>query len=349
MKPLNPTYDRVIREINRQNKDVIDLALRVFSWLLKARRVLTVEEIKIAVSVQPGRYELDELDLPDRPTLLEVCGGLVTIDEDTDTVRFAHYTVQEYLVEKSIAIDTGPNIAVVCGTYLCFDKLGMVHSIRPYRRWPYRHINKTVAKEVYRSNPFLAYAAVYFRDHLHDCNEDQSAECILKLIQDRKLAGVMIQCHIELCGPKSDYYSPEFRDSWSHQYLFSNIDLSLHLAWSFGNRIALRKLIDSGYNIFHAQPTAGYTFSPLHYAARFGHVELMQFLLETGADIKSVNWYRDTVLHWAISSNSERTIQILIDNGVDINAANKEGKTALDLAVIYKKEISVRTLMKHVQ
>ncbi|RPB12685.1 hypothetical protein P167DRAFT_535690 [Morchella conica CCBAS932] len=110
-------------EINRQNKDVIDLALRVFSWLLEAIRVLTVKEIKIAVSVQPSRYELDELDLPNRPTLLEVCSGLVTIDEETDTVRFAHYTVQEYLVEKPTAINTGSKIGIICGTYLCFDKL----------------------------------------------------------------------------------------------------------------------------------------------------------------------------------------------------------------------------------
>lgn len=121
-KPLDPTYDRVLEHIHKQPKNCEELALKVLSWLVKAKQLLTVDEIRIAVSVEPNRYELDELDLPDMATLLDVCAGLVIIDEETNTIRLAHYTVQEYIVRKSILPeDAELNLAMACTTYLSFE------------------------------------------------------------------------------------------------------------------------------------------------------------------------------------------------------------------------------------
>ncbi|KAH8145408.1 uncharacterized protein LAJ45_10529 [Morchella importuna] len=195
-----------------------------------------------------------------------------------------------------------------------------------------RSISKESPEIVYSLYPFLAYTAVYFRDHLRDCNEDQSAEILLKLVQNRRLAIMTMQAHVNLHGPESGYYHGELVGSFYYQSTFEIIKPSLHLACSFGNRIVVRELIDSGYNVYGAGPASLLMSSPLHHAARFDHVAVVQFLLERGANINSFNWRNDTALDWAIDSNSRRAIQTLTDNGAGINAANPIERLLLNLA-----------------
>lgn len=121
-KLLDPTYNRIMETLRGKPKNCVTLALQVLSWLVMAKWTLTVDEIRIAVSVEPDRYELDDLDLPDIVTLLDVCAGLVTINEDTNTIRLAHYTIQEYLLNTSVIPgDAGLKVATACITYLSFD------------------------------------------------------------------------------------------------------------------------------------------------------------------------------------------------------------------------------------
>lgn len=121
-RPLDPIYNRAMRTLSNQSETCAELGLSILSWLVKARRTLTVEELLVAVSIEDGRYELDELDLPDKTTILDVCAGLVTIDENINTVRLAHYTVQEYLLNNSlIPEDADLKIATACITYVSFD------------------------------------------------------------------------------------------------------------------------------------------------------------------------------------------------------------------------------------
>ncbi|KAI5839830.1 hypothetical protein DFP73DRAFT_529660 [Morchella snyderi] len=75
-KPLDPTYDRIMENIDRQPK-TSELAIKVLSWIVKAQRPLTIEEIQWAVSIEPNEYELDALDIPDRASILESCGSRV--------------------------------------------------------------------------------------------------------------------------------------------------------------------------------------------------------------------------------------------------------------------------------
>ncbi|KAI5847264.1 hypothetical protein DFP73DRAFT_456106, partial [Morchella snyderi] len=96
-RPLDPTYNRAIKTLNGQGESSKALAINILAWLLKARRPLTVDEIRTAARLEPGKHKLDELDLPGDETLLDVCAGLVMIDEVSRTIKFVHYTVQEYI------------------------------------------------------------------------------------------------------------------------------------------------------------------------------------------------------------------------------------------------------------
>lgn len=59
-RPLDPTYGRAMDILRKQHKSCADLALKILSWLVKARRTLTIDELQVAVSVQPELYELGD-------------------------------------------------------------------------------------------------------------------------------------------------------------------------------------------------------------------------------------------------------------------------------------------------
>jgi hypothetical protein len=107
---MDPTYDRVMESIRLQEGNCTELALKILFWLANARRVLTVRELQVAVSIENDCPTFEKTALADRNTLLDVCAGLMTIDQENneeendlkDTVRLAHYTIQEYLLRKSI-------------------------------------------------------------------------------------------------------------------------------------------------------------------------------------------------------------------------------------------------------
>ncbi|MCK4265418.1 ankyrin repeat domain-containing protein [Candidatus Babeliales bacterium] len=76
-----------------------------------------------------------------------------------------------------------------------------------------------------------------------------------------------------------------------------------------------------------------YLASPLHYAAKFGHLPLVTLFVEKGAEVNSKNCVFNTPLHLAVRENNYRVAVFLIWKGANPLAKNILGKTALDLAI----------------
>jgi len=71
----------------------------------------------------------------------------------------------------------------------------------------------------------------------------------------------------------------------------------------------------------------------LHYAIWKGHRELVELLLESGADINAHNandHWGTTPLHAAAHSNNVALVKLLAEKGADLHALDLSGKTALD-------------------
>ncbi|PTB55914.1 hypothetical protein M431DRAFT_412378 [Trichoderma harzianum CBS 226.95] len=122
-KRLDVTYERAMERIETQGDAVQKLAKKVLCWLIYAKRVLSVAELQHAVAVEPNTKQLDEEFIPDKETLGSVCAGLVTFDAESDAVRLAHYTIQEYFERdgKHWFQDAEADIATACITYISFD------------------------------------------------------------------------------------------------------------------------------------------------------------------------------------------------------------------------------------
>jgi hypothetical protein len=84
---INATYDEAMERIRRQDEDDRTLAEHVLSWITCARRPLSQEELQHALAVTPEMTDMDSEALVDEVILIDVCAGLVVIDENRDIIR----------------------------------------------------------------------------------------------------------------------------------------------------------------------------------------------------------------------------------------------------------------------
>ncbi|KAK1167828.1 ankyrin repeat and SOCS box protein 9-like [Acipenser oxyrinchus oxyrinchus] len=100
----------------------------------------------------------------------------------------------------------------------------------------------------------------------------------------------------------------------------------IHEAASRGHTECLEALLHHGADIDHNIKHLG---TPLYVACTKQNLESVKKLLELGANL---NTEGDTPLHAATRASRPDLVQLLLEHGADTKARNTEGKEALDLA-----------------
>jgi uncharacterized protein len=80
-------------------------------------------------------------------------------------------------------------------------------------------------------------------------------------------------------------------------------------------------------------------------AARYGDIERLRALLDTGSDVNTRDRYHQTGLMLAAQGGHAAVVRLLVERGADLNVAAKFGLTALMLAVIGGHTEVVRLLV----
>ena len=72
--------------------------------------------------------------------------------------------------------------------------------------------------------------------------------------------------------------------------------------------------------------------TPLHFAAQGGHREIVELLLEKGADVNVKNIASETPLHYAAAMSHKEIVELLITEGAVLNSGTSNGSTPLHYA-----------------
>ena len=127
---LVQTYERILLKISKAPLPRQEIALRAFKWTVCSKRPMKAEELQEAVAFDGFDHSWDRDKIPDKDLMIETCRGLLVRDKEDGAVRFAHYTVQQYLLSAP-AIGTRFQISPrseaeafvgeICVTYLSFS------------------------------------------------------------------------------------------------------------------------------------------------------------------------------------------------------------------------------------
>ncbi len=94
---------------------------------------------------------------------------------------------------------------------------------------------------------------------------------------------------------------------------------------------------------FLARQSDGAGSTALMHAAYAGTLDMMQALLDAGADVNAGNDRKATALHWAVADTVK--LKLLLSKGADLNAKTVEGRTVLHLAAARPDGVSIVQLL----
>uniref|UniRef100_A0A1B0FAU7 Uncharacterized protein n=1 Tax=Glossina morsitans morsitans TaxID=37546 RepID=A0A1B0FAU7_GLOMM len=87
--------------------------------------------------------------------------------------------------------------------------------------------------------------------------------------------------------------------------------------------------------------------TPLHYAARYGYVEIAEYLIDNGAGVDAQDKDGVTPLHYAAAKSAKESVKLLIKRKANVNAQDKDGHTPLYFAVAKDNKELAKLLIKY--
>ncbi|KAJ4286949.1 hypothetical protein N0V90_012829 [Kalmusia sp. IMI 367209] len=259
---INAFYEDAIQRIEVQPDEDRQLARRALTYVYHTRRPLHLEELQHALSVEAGMIELDESGYPEMEIVLRVSAGMIRIDEKSNAVALVHHTLQEYLQQNPTSLLPQPEseMANVCLIYLSSDA---------FNTGPCR--DGQVLEQRLQEYRFLAYASQYWGSHFI-CE---------KLHQDTDLLFRFLKSEEKLASSVQVQYTSRNRLQDGHNR-FPRKFGPLHVAAFWGLDETSSSLCDEGIDM---NTRDSYGMTPLHLAARHGHLTVVRDLLERGADV----------------------------------------------------------------
>ncbi|KAJ3484982.1 hypothetical protein NLG97_g6919 [Lecanicillium saksenae] len=121
--------------------------------------------------------------------------------------------------------------------------------------------------------------------------------------------------------------------------------LPLHLAILNNNLSIFNLLIEE--DTFGIGVATSKGWLPIHYAASYGHAEMIQILIDCGADATAVDAKGTNSVQLAAQSGHEGALRLLIKHGVDTLACRSDGWNPLHIASYYGHADIVRALLEH--
>ena len=320
---MDETYERVLREIKKPNRDH---ARRLLQCLVVAIRPLRVEELAEVLAVdfddaegiprlKPSwRWEDQE------QALLTSCSSLITIVKTglSRVVQFSHFSVKEFLTSARL----GTSSQDLSRYHIALWPAHMIMS-QACLSILLRVDNLVEDSSVEERSPLAAYAAEYWVRHAQF--EDVASQ--IKGIED-------------LFDLDKPYFAAWCRLHDIDTRPFGTIFCKFTPRWKFGESTPLYYAALCGFpNLVeqlivkhpqHVNAIGGYYMTPAVAALAGRHFELAQVLHRNGSSVEPRGHEDHSPLHSAAFNGDLGMVQVLLDYGADVNARCECGYTPLN-------------------
>ena len=335
-KTLDETYERVLKDINENNRGH---ARRLFHCVAVAVRPLRVEELAEILSFD---FDAAEKGIPTfhpnrRPkdheeAVLSICSSLITIIDNRGlrVVQFSHFSVKEFLTSNHLASCTEQPtpyhiIPILAHTMLAQVCLGLL-----------LHSDEGDDNKSVKNSPLAEYAARHWIAHAQFEDVASRVEGGMMSLFDRN------RPHFEAWISLYDI------DAGSGGKLSSEIASPLYYSilcgiYALVQHIAIKDPQD-------VNAIGGSFGFPLVAALYRNHFLVAEFLLEHGGKVDVRDERQQTALFKAINRPmkvSLDAVRFLLDHGADVNARRDDLWTPLHLAVNIGEPSVTKMLLEH--
>ncbi len=322
---LDETYERVLKEIRRPNRDH---ALRLLQCLVVAIRPLRVEELAEILAVNfddtegipklnpSWRWEDEE------QALLSSCSSLIAIvkSDGSRVVQFSHFSVKEYLTSDRLATSSGD-----ASRY--HIALEPAHTILAQACMSifFRSDDRVEESDVRNNSPLARYAAEHWVGHARYQNVSSYLKRAMEYLfdPDKPYFAVWLQL-----------YDMDINSQRSRFYYFTLASKSRATPLYYAALCGFQDLVEhlTVNNPGHVNATGGYFVAPLVAALSTGHFEIAKFLRDNGAHPNVTGYDGRTPLHGSANYGDFEMVQVLLEYKADVNARDESDETPLHSA-----------------
>ena len=385
---LYEIYGRILRDIKKPNRGH---AHRILQCLFVAVRPLRVEELGEVLAVDfddsegiaklnpSWRWEDEE------QALLSSCSSLIAIEklDDSRVVQFSHPSAKEFLTSPQFAAAGGDlsryRIALE-PAHTIMARACLAVLLRP---------GDTTKNGARRVSPLAGYAAQHWVSHAQFENVSSQLLNTMKVLfdQDQRYFKAWLELHDMDTFPEHAspffLFCPSQKSAAAPLYyatLCGFYDLAEHLITNYPRQVndhggyhvvplvaalagkprgIARLLVRNGAGTT-VNVRGSHKRTPLHSAAYYGHVEVVRFLLDHNANVKSKDSMGRTPLHNVpggggggssegphVRSQLADVARLLLQHGADVNARQKDNRTPLHVAANYGALEVARVLLEY--
>jgi ankyrin repeat protein len=333
---LDETYERVLKEINKANREH---ARRLLQCLTVSSRPLRVGELAEVLAIDyaaPAHGGVPQLNpnwrwADQHQAVLSTCSSLIAIvdDGDVQVVHFSHFSVKEFLTSDRLACSSGDvsryHIALkpahIILAQACFGVL--------------LRLDDGVNKDNVDDTPLAEYASQHLFDHAGFESVASHIRDAMEYFFDADKPHWTAWCRAEKIDVSWGMFTPNSVDDAFPLYYASLggfYDLARHIV---------------GKHPEHINARGGRMVTPLVAALHEKHFEVAELLHQHGADVDvRSNWLDTPPLVTACIDGTLDIVQWLLNHGADVNAASNEPCAPIHSAVGWDRLEVVRTLLE---
>ena len=333
---LDETYERVLKEINKANREH---ARRLLQCLTVASRPLRVGELAEVLAIDfaaPAHGGIPQLNPNWRWTdhhqaVLSTCSSLIAIVEDGDSqvVYFSHFSVKEFLTSDRLARSSGDvsryHIALEpAHTILAQACLGVLP-----------RLGDRVIEDNMDGNPLVEYASRHLFDHAGFEKVASHIGDAMEYFFDADKPHWMAWSRVQKIDVQWEWFTPDegINDALPLYYtsLGGFYDLAEHLV---------------GKHPEHINARGGQMVTPLVAALHGKHFRIAELLHRHGAHIDVRGDSNCTLLLAVCIDGILDVMQWLLNHGADVNTQDNERCSPIISAVGWGRLQVVRMLIE---